>query len=653
MGRNRSSVRRTPKSNPRGVLRTHPAGYGFVLTAEGEFFIPQKFMRGAFDGDVVEVAPLKVDRDKTEHGAGRRDGRVVGVLERAHTEIVGRVEVAEPFAVVIPADPHITHDIFTMRSDAPDVPDGAVVRVTMVTYPDRHSAATGVISEVLACDANTAAIDLILARYHLDRAFPEAATAEAQASRLDVPAALAGGYRDIRERVVFTIDPTDARDYDDAVSFEVLDGGVRRVGVHIADVSAYVGWGSALDAEAQRRATSVYAVDRVIPMLPEELSCGLCSLVAGQDRLCMTVDLLLDSAGRVTHADIYPAVMRSAARLTYDQAQSVIAGETSDEVPDLVAECILGLHKVAKQRVILAAARGALDFDRVEAKVQLDAAGAPTGVALRCKTDATSLIEECMIMANVAVAEFLAEKQQPGAFRVHERPDVDSLAALLPVFSRFSWFAAVDTELFVMGNPATLRDVLTRAHGAVSFEVVSMLLLRAMKRARYKAADEGHYGLALEHYCHFTSPIRRYPDLMVHRAVKAALGLSQPYMGAQIAALPALCAHASDMEQVAEDAARDTQEYKLVEYMQRFVGQTFAGVISGVTAHCLFVRLENTAEGSVSFADLGNEYFSLDAASYTVTGEATLRTYRLGDPIDVVVTEADPHTRTLRFKLAK
>ena len=652
MSRNRSHARRTPKANPRGILRVHPAGYGFVLTAEGEFFIPEKYTKGAFDGDVVEVAPLKVDHGKTEHGPGRRDGRVIGVLERAHTSVVGRVEVAEPFAVVIPADPHLTHDIFTMRADAPDVPDGAVVRVTMVTYPDRNSAATGVITEVLATDAKVAAIDLILARYHLEGDFPDAAKAEARAARLDVEAALAGTYRDIRDRVVFTIDPEDAKDYDDAVSIEALADGRHRIGVHIADVSAYVAWDSALDAEAKRRATSVYAVDRVIPMLPEELSNGLCSLVAGEDRLCLTVDMVLDGAGRVTEADIYPAVMRSRARLTYAQAQAVIEGGDVPEVPPEVAARIPELDKAAGQRRILAAGRGRLDFDRPEAKVQLDAKGAPVGIFLRRTTRATSLIEECMIMANVAVAEFLAARSISGAFRVHGHPDADSLAALLPVLERFAWLAGIDRELFAMGEPHVLAEVLARAKARDAADVVTMLLLRAMKRAQYRPADEGHYGLALPHYCHFTSPIRRYPDLIVHRAVKQALGMAQPGFAAQTAALPVLCAHASDMEQVAEDAARDTQEYKIIEYLQRFLGQAFDAVISGVTAHCLYVRLTNTAEGTISFADLGGEYFSLEPATFTVTGESTLLRYRLGDAIRVVLLEADPASRTLRFKPA-
>ena len=653
MSRNRSAARRTPKANPRGVLRVHPAGYGFVLTAEGEFFIADKFMKGAFDGDLVEIAPLKVDRERTRGENPRRDGKVVAILERAHTEIVGRVEVAEPFAVVIPADPHITHDIFTMRADAPDVPDGAIVRVAMVTYPDRNSAATGHITEVLATDAQVAAVDLILARYHLEGDFPEGAKAEARAACLDADGALARGYRDIRDRTVFSIDPDDAKDYDDAVSFWTTPDGKRHVGVHIADVSAYVPWDSALDAEAKRRATSVYAVDRVIPMLPEELSNGLCSLVAGEDRLCMTVDMTLDSHARVTAADIYPAVMRSRARLTYGRAQQVIDGESPDEVPETVAQAILALHAVARGRVALAAARGALDFDREEAKVRLDEKGVPVEVVLRRKSAATSLIEECMIMANVAVAEFLSARQHPGAFRVHERPDVDALGGLLPVFSRFAWFRGTDTELFCMGDPSTIAKVLVRAHESDAFEVVSMLLLRAMKRAQYRPTDDGHYGLGLEHYCHFTSPIRRYPDLMVHRMVKQALGLSQPAFGSQVAALPALCQHSSDMEQVAEDTARDIQEYKLIEFMQKDVGQRFRGIIAGVSAHCLYVRLDNTAEGTVSFADMGNEYFGLDARQYLLRGESTAREYRLGDALDVVLLEADPKTRTLRFKPAR
>ena len=642
----------------------HPAGYGFVLTAEGEFFIPAKHMKGAFDGDEVEVAPMKVDPAKSkaaerdgghdrDRAAGRRDGKVVAVLTRAHTSIVGRVELAEPFAVVVPADPHITHDIFTMHADAPDVPDGAVVRVAMVTYPDRNAAATGVITEVLATDSDAAAVDMILARYHVDEAFSEGALAEAREARLDVEGALARGYRDLRQRVVFTIDPEDAKDYDDAVSFEVREDGARMVGVHIADVSAYVPWDSALDVDARRRATSVYAVDRVVPMLPEELSNGLCSLVAGEDRLTMTVDMVLDGASRVVSADIYPAVIRSTARLTYAQAQAAIAGDTPEGMPAQVAERILALNKVARQRVALASARGALDFDRAEAKVQLDGTGTPTGVILRRKTDATSLIEECMIMANVAVAEFLVAKKQPAAFRVHEAPDADSLAALIPVFAPFAFFRLVDRELFCMGEPATLRRTLELARGTEASEVVSMAMLRAMKRAVYKPACEGHFGLALEQYCHFTSPIRRYPDLIVHRAVKAALGRPVPGVSAQTSALPALCAHSSQMETVAEECARETQELKLIEYLGRFVGETFDGIISGVTVRGLYVRLENTAEGMLSTDDMGREYYSLDVARQCLTGESTGAEYHLGDPIRVLLAEADPHTRTLGFKRAR
>ncbi len=662
MSRNRNNARRTPKSNPRGVLRVHPEGYGFVLTAEGEFYVASSAMKGAFDGDLVEVAPLKPvgkKGDDERHGSGRlperRGAKVVQVLDRAHASIVGRVEVAEPFAIVIPADPHITHDIFTMRAEAPDVPEGAIVRVTMVTYPDRNSAATGVITEVISGSEDAAAIDMILARYHLDKPFAPEVLEEAEAQRLDVEGALRRGYRDLRDRLVFTIDPTDAKDYDDAVSCEPLDHGCYRVGVHIADVSAYVAWDGALDTEARMRGTSVYAVDRVIPMLPEALSNDLCSLVAGQPRLTMTVDMVVDGQGKVKSADIYPAVIQSAARLTYDEAQAVItdSGKGSQDVSAEVAQTILQLHKIAKKRLALAEARGALDFNRAEAKVKLDASGAPVDVVLRRKTDATSLIEECMIMANEAVATFLGERQTPGAFRVHEAPDAVSLDALVPTFARFAWFADIDRELFVMGDHRTLARVLTLAQGSAQAEVATMLLLRAMKRACYRASDDGHYGLALEHYAHFTSPIRRYPDLLVHRAVKCALGMGDGHAEARNAALATMCAHSSQMETVAEDAARETQEYKLIEYLQRFVGQTFPGVISGVTARCVYVRLENTAEGMVSFGDLGHEYFSYDATEQLLLGESTGKVYRLGDTLRVTITEANPKTRTLRFKPAK
>ena len=339
MPRSKNHTRRVARSRPRGIMQLNPEGYGFVRTSEGEFFVPHAKLGGAFDGDLVEVAPLPANASKghTREGSGggryghKRAARVVSVIERAHEVVVGRFEAAEPFGVVVPLDPHIPYDIFTQLSEAPDVEDGAIVRVRIAQFPSRNSAATGHIEKVLEhVDGLDEGVDAVVARHKFETAFSDAALAEARGASIDEVGALASGYRDLRERFVFTIDPDDARDFDDALSIEqVKDQGCSlwRIGVHIADVSHYVEWGSALDLAARRRATSVYLVDRVIPMIPEELSCGLCSLAPSEVRRSMTVDLYVNERAQLSRYEIYPAIICSNARLTYGEALEMLEGE--------------------------------------------------------------------------------------------------------------------------------------------------------------------------------------------------------------------------------------------------------------------------------------------------------------------------------------
>ena len=346
MPRSKNHTRRVARSRPRGIMQLNPEGYGFVRTSEGEFFVPHAKLGGAFDGDLVEVAPLPANaskgRSREGSGSGRyghkRAARVVSVIERAHEVVVGRFEVAEPFGVVVPLDPHIPYDIFTQLSEAPDVEDGAIVRVRIAQFPSRNSAATGHIEEVLEhVDGLDEGVDAVVARHKFETTFSDAALVEARGASIDEVGALASGYRDLRERFVFTIDPDDARDFDDALSIEQVEYQGRllwRVGVHIADVSHYVEWGSALDLAARRRATSVYLVDRVIPMIPEELSCGLCSLAPGEVRRSMTVDLYVDERAQLARYEIYPALICSNARLTYGEALEILEGEGEDETPE-------------------------------------------------------------------------------------------------------------------------------------------------------------------------------------------------------------------------------------------------------------------------------------------------------------------------------
>ena len=761
MPRSKNHTRRVARSRPRGIMQLNPEGYGFVRTSEGEFFVPHAKLGGAFDGDLVEVAPLPANASKGRSHEGFGGGRyghkpaarVVSVIERAHEVVVGRFEAAEPFGVVVPLDPHIPYDIFTQLSEASDVEDGAIVRVRIAQFPSRNSAATGHIEEVLEhVDGLDEGVDAVVARHKFETAFSDAALAEAHGASIDEVGALASGYRDLRERFVFTIDPDDARDFDDALSIEQVEDQGRllwRIGVHIADVSHYVEWGSALDLAARRRATSVYLVDRVIPMIPEELSCGLCSLAPGEVRRSMTVDLYVNERAQLARYEIYPALICSNARLTYGEALEMLEGEgepaaseggkhapCSDSpalensplgcsrraelraehafrphsgiegqpvaveglyratVPEnagrapravphepnvpsgtfaraqdclsteyaphsrgqretLIQPCLRQLSRLASLRHAQRERKGGIDFDQPEARVKLDEAGRPQGVELRRKNAATSLVEEMMIWANEVVAEHLSRAKFPCVYRVHEAPDLEGLAQLVPIFEEFPWFGKIDPVGFFTGSQHALQQAVSASRGRAEGELVSSLVLRSMKRAVYREKNCGHYGLASATYCHFTSPIRRYPDLMVHRMLKAELFGRPERFDQMTTNLGWICEHSSGMEREADDAQRESEELKLAEYLQRFVGQSFSAIVSGVSQGGLYARLENTAEGFIPVRTLGDDYFSFDAARYTLTGEETGARYRLGHRIAVVLFAVDPRVPQIDLRLAQ
>ena len=676
MPRSKNHTRRVARSRPRGIMQLNPEGYGFVRTSEGEFFVPHVKLGGAFDGDLVEVAPLPANASKGRSHEGFGGGRyghkpaarVVSVIERAHEVVVGRFEAAEPFGVVVPLDPHIPYDIFTQLSEAPDVEDGAIVRVRIAQFPSRNSAATGHIEEVLEhVDGLDEGVDAVVARHKFETAFSDAALAEAHGASIDEVGALASGYRDLRERFIFTIDPDDARDFDDALSIEQVEDQGRllwRIGVHIADVSHYVEWGSALDLAARRRATSVYLVDRVIPMIPEELSCGLCSLAPGEVRRSMTVDLYVNERAQLARYEIYPALICSNARLTYGEALEMLEGECEPAASEggkhaqgqretLIQPHLLQLSRLASLRHAQRERKGGIDFDRPEARVRLDEAGRPQGVELRRKNAATSLVEEMMIWANEVVAEHLSRAKFPCVYRVHEAPDLEGLAQLVPIFEEFPWFGKIDPVGFFAGSQHALQQAVSASRGRAEGELVSSLVLRSMKRAVYREKNCGHYGLASATYCHFTSPIRRYPDLMVHRMLKAELFGRPEKFDQMTTNLGWICEHSSGMEREADDAQRESEELKLAEYLQRFVGQSFSAIVSGVSQGGLYARLENTAEGFIPVRTLGDDYFSFDAARYTLTGEETGARYRLGQRIAVVLFAVDPRVPQIDLRLAQ
>ena len=678
MARRSSKARRRPKARPQGILELNAQGFGFVKTAEGEFFVPAAKTNGAFPGDLVEVAPLGSSHyDHLPSRTHKPSARVLRVIMRARETLIGRYEVAEPFGVVVPEDPRVPCDIFTLRADAPQVNDGDIVEVRIVEFPTRNSAATGTVVRVLGFEGDSGIdIDLIVAEHQFETEISDSALQQAEECFLDVATLLARGYRDLRSEFVFTIDPVDARDFDDAVSVE-RRGDDLLLGVHIADVSQFVDYDSSIDLDARRRATSVYLVDRVIPMLPECLSNGLCSLVPCQDRAAVSVQALVSPEGVVRSFEVFPSIIRSKARLSYDQAQCLLTGLkgydgnpgdpskgiSSCDVPqgsvpleaDTIAALqskLVGLDLLAKALHARRKKDGCMDFDRVEAKAMLDSNGRPTGIVYRKRSDATALIEEAMILANALVAQWLEGQGLPCVYRVHDEPDGDALRSLYEMLQEWPLFSDVDKRMFCAGNPGELQKALSLVEGFPQKELVNTLLLRSMKRAVYRTVCSSHYGLALESYCHFTSPIRRYPDLLVHRMCKEAFFGYSATFEAQKNSLSWMAEHSSQMEREAEKAARQSQLTKIVEYLQQFIGSTYSGIVSHVSNFGLMVRLECTAAGSIPVEELGDEYFAFDPERQMLIGSSTGIRYRLGQRLDVVLVAAHPRERRLSFKLA-
>ena len=532
-------------------------------------------------------------------------------------------------------------------------------------YPGRHSAGVVTIDRRVGSSAELDLnVESVIASYDLPGEFPSAALAQADAITVDVAAALASDplRRDMRKSCVFTIDPTDARDFDDAVGARRTDDGFE-VEVHIADVTHYVPWNSPVDNEAKRRGCSVYLVDRVLPMLPERLCNDVCSLRPGVDRLCMSVVMRLDRRGNVTDAQAFPTAIRSAARLDYDTADALLEGRASaaelpcapDTAPQ-VADAIAVLDHVAALRIARRAERGAIDFDTREAKVRLDEKGVPTGVTVRRKTRATSLVEEAMLIANESVARMLADAEAPAAYRVHERPSPEELAQTIPVLAELGLAKGELADRVIAGDPFAIQQVLAAARGTAGEALATTLLLRAQKRAVYLPQNEGHYALGAKAYCHFTSPIRRYPDDIVHRALRVRLeGRAQSREQRDVArGLPQLCRTCSDRERLADGAARDTQKVKMAELFSSHVGESFSGVVVGVERYGLFVELDDTcAEGLVPVGALGDEWFAYDEKRLSLTGESSGRAWRCGQRVAVTVTGTNPARGQIDFAPAQ
>lgn len=666
-GRKGANRRRPPKTRPKhrsallGTIRVSRPGTAEVETAEGTFRVAPGGIREAMNGDTVGVT-----LSPAHHGPGKM-ARVQTVVTRATTTFVGLYERLDPLGAVTPLDERIRRDFFVLPDDKSaerlGVADGDLVSARILSYPARGEA--GVVTldaRVGSPDEVDVNMEAVIARHDLPRSFPPSAEREASFVKAGIAEALADpGRLDLRDVACVTVDPHGARDYDDAVFARRTEHGYE-VSVSIADVTHYVAPGSSLDSEAASRTCSVYLADRVLPMLPEQLSCDVCSLVPGLDRLAMNVTVQLDAGGSPTGSSIAPAVIRSRARLEYGQVDELLHGAMEpgdlpvcEGDPAVVAESLFVLDEVAYKRRALRHRRGSIDFASSESKVTVDEDGRPVGVSVRRSTSATELVEEAMLLANEIVAAHLAQRSVATAFRVHEQPSPEDLGRVVPPLKEFDLVDAAQTAAVAAGDPFAIEGVLERARGTTAELLVSTLLLRAMKRAIYLPRNDGHYALGAKAYCHFTSPIRRYPDMLVHRALKAlAHGeLSSREWRAAERLLPQRCRDCSDGERRAAAAEHESQAIKMAEFYAGRIGSVERGVVSGCERFGLFVTLDETgATGLVPVRRLGDQWFAYNERLLTLTGEEDGVQWHLGDEVAVRVEAVDVPRGRIDFVLA-
>ena len=660
-GRGKAAVRRSPTLA--GTLRVTKPGVATVETAEGSFRVARRGLREAMNGDEVTVSVFPAR-------GGEKVALVQGVITRAQTTFLGRFELAGPLGAVVPLDARLGRDFFVVPEDTSParlgVGEGDVVVARIAEYPTRNSAAVVTIeSRVGSSDELDLNVESVIASYGLATEFPPAALAQAEGIQAGVEEALKRepGRRDLRSLCCMTIDPTDARDFDDAVYAAQLPDGGFELWVHIADVTHYVGWDTPIDNEAKRRTCSAYLVDRVLPMLPERLCNDVCSLRPREDRLAMSVRMELDDQGRLVSAEALTSAIRSTARLDYDTVDALLAGRVNASAlhedqrdAQTLEEALRVLDRIRGLRERIREERGSIDFDTVEPKVTLDEEGHPTGVIVRTRTRATGLVEEAMLLANESVARMLADREVLCAYRVHERPSPEDLRATVrPLMELGLIDGSAQREALIAGEPEAINAVLDAARGTAGEFLASALLLRAQKRAIYMPTNQGHYALGAQAYCHFTSPIRRYPDELVHRALKALLaGTLGSKEQEQIAGqLPQLCATCSQMERAADGAARTSQRIKMAELYADHVGEAFSGVVCGCERFGLFVMLDETcAEGLLPARALGGEWLEYDEDRMTLTGEESGRVWGMGTRVRVVVTETDIPRGRIDFALA-
>ncbi|WP_042353956.1 ribonuclease R [Bacillus rubiinfantis] len=635
----------------RGKLTGHAKGFAFVVPDEpgmDDIFIPPTETNNAMHGDTVLV------RVSSESSGQRREGTIIRIIERGVQQIVGTYVESKSFGFVIPDDKKFSGDIFIPKGASKGAVEGHKVIVKLVSYPEGRKSAEGEVTEILG-HKNDPGVDIlsIIHKHGLPMAFPDEVLQQAN----EVPDTISEdelvNRRDLRGETIVTIDGADAKDLDDAVTVTKLDNGNYKLGVHIADVSYYVKEGSPIDREAADRATSVYLVDRVIPMIPHRLSNGICSLNPRVDRLVLSCEMEIDAEGHVVSHEIFQSVIKTTERMTYHDVNRILVDK--DEETRARYELLVPMFELMEELAAILREkrmkRGAIDFDFKESKVLVDENGKPTDVIIRERSVAERLIEEFMLAANETVAEHFHWLDVPFIYRIHEDPKEDKLRRFFEFITNFGYIVKGTANQV---HPRALQEIIEEVQGKPEEMVVSTVMLRSMQQAKYDPESLGHFGLSTQFYTHFTSPIRRYPDTIVHRLIRTYLiegKLDETTREKWNAQLPEIAEHSSKMERRAVDAERDTDELKKAEYMEDKIGEEYDGIISSVTNFGMFVELPNTIEGLVHVSYMTDDYYRFDERHLAMIGERTGNVFRIGDEITVRVVKVDKDEHSIDFEV--
>ncbi len=634
-----------------GKLQQHAKGFGFLLSELPEYsdvFIPANDLNGAMHGDriVARVAKRSNDGKKCE-------GEVIRIIERVNKEIVGTFESSKNFGFVVADDRRLNMDIYIPKSEFNGAMDGFKVVCEITRWPEARRNPEGKVIEVIGHkdDVGTDIVSIIR-KYKLPEEFPKKVEDEAEAIPETIPEEEIARRRDLRNEEIVTIDGADAKDLDDAVSVKKLPNGNYLLGVHIADVTYYVKEGKPLDKEALKRATSVYLVDRVIPMLPRKLSNGMCSLNPRVDRLTLSANMEIDPKGQVVQHEIYESVINTCERMTYTDVSDILEKQDEELLKryDYLVDHFKRMEELCRILRKRRDDRGNIDFDFDEAKIVLDESGKPIDIKRYERRIANRIIEEFMLVCNETVAEHYYLKNIPFVYRIHEEPNMEKIEAFNKFIHNFGYhLKGVHTEV----HPKALQDLLKKVEGQKEERIINTLMLRSLKQAKYSPVCSGHFGLAAQYYSHFTSPIRRYPDLQIHRIIRESLaGKIDQKRIEQLKSIVAIAAEkSSERERTAEEAERDTDDLKKTEYMSYHINEEFDGIISSVTSFGMFIELENTIEGLVRISSLVDDYYIYDQEQHLFRGERTKKTFRIGDAVRVRVTKTDITQREIDFVL--